>query len=646
MGTYNPNSIWDSKEKKFEYTGKGPQPGSLTGPEAQAAAAAKQENERLAENAAESLSARSSMPPKRGGIFRGHGLLWFGIGLVAILAAIFAIIIIKNKPVPQLAISFQEPNQIFVGDPFVVTVSFTNDSGQALNNAQLSVLLPDGVSFIDEAPSQRVLEQSVGAIPSGGTSSKSVNLIVTGNPNSVQHISATMTYGSETNATAQFQSSNQANLVVGNNALQFNFGNTPQSVFSGQSFPITVNYNNESPDPISDAKLMLALPPAFSVVSSSIPYALSGGNGTWDLGAVSTSASSSFTIVGTLTGPADAPYALQGTMIGAFSGQTYPIAHQTANMTIAEAPLALAISLNNASSYVAKTGDELSYKLTYTNNSAVAFASTNITTKLTGAMFDFSKLQTDGSFNSITNVITWNAATDPSLATLAPGESGFVTFNLTTKTAYPIRLVSDKNFLLRALATITSPTVPPNTAGGTGTQSIVELDSKMSGAATIVAKGYFHDPSKIANGGPYPPKANQATKYTVHWQLTNYATDLANVTVSAYLQSGSTFTGVATSSIPSSTPTYDPGTGLVTWTIPSIAATTGVLGKPLEAIFQISNTPAVNQVNQLVTLLGPTTLTASDTFTGQALTTTDQPVTTELPDDTSLNGIGNKQVTQ
>jgi hypothetical protein len=199
--------------------------------------------------------------------------------------------------------------------------------------------------------------------------------------------------------------------------------------------------------------------------------------------------------------------------------------------------------------------------------------------------------------------------------------------------------VSDKDFMLKVLAAITSPTVPPNTAGGTGTQSIIELDSKVAGDATIAAQGYH-------TSGPYPPKVNNATTYTIHWVLTNYATDLANVTVSAYLQSGSSFVGIATSTVSSSTPTYDSGTGLVSWTIPAVAATTGVLGAPLEATFQISNTPAVNQVDQVVTLLGATTLTASDTFAGTTLTASDQLVTTQLPDDPSVANVSNKDVTQ
>ena len=93
-----------------------------------------------------------------------------------------------------------------------------------------------------------------------------------------------------------------------------------------------------------------------------------------------------------------------------------------------------------------------------------------------------------------------------------------------------------------------------------------------------------------------------------------------------------------TSTVASSTPTYDAGTGLITWTIPFIPATTGVIGPPAEAIFQVVETPAVNQVGRTLTLLGPTTLTATDEYTSSTVQLTDAAVTTQLPKDPYANG--------
>jgi hypothetical protein len=163
----------------------------------------------------------------------------------------------------------------------------------------------------------------------------------------------------------------------------------------------------------------------------------------------------------------------------------------------------------------------------------------------------------------------------------------------------------------------------------------------VAGEITLAANGYYKEvSSSIANTGPYPPTVDQPTEYTIHWDIANYATDATSVTVSAYLQSGTTFTGAATSTGLASTslPTYNAGTGLVTWTIPFIPATTGVISPSVSAIFQVRNTPAVNQVGQTVTLAGPSTLTATDVYTGAAVTVTAPAITTQLPNDSYANG--------
>jgi hypothetical protein len=55
-------------------------------------------------------------------------------------------------------------------------------------------------------------------------------------------------------------------------------------------------------------------------------------------------------------------------------------------------------------------------------------------------------------------------------------------------------------------------------------------------------------------------------------------------------------------------------------------------------VFQVTNTPSVNEVGQTITLLGPTTLTATDEYTGSTITATTAEVTTRLPDDPAASG--------
>jgi uncharacterized repeat protein (TIGR01451 family) len=489
--------------------------------------------------------------------------------------------------------------------------------------------------------------QDVGTISSGTINPPvTIWLVATGSggtAGTTQTVNATLTYQVANAASTTFTTPAASTaLAIGTqSALSLSY-NASSSIFSGQNFAIVVNYQNDTANSLQGIQLQMQYPPAFHFVSSSTTAPTDAGGDTWNLGALAANATGTLVIEGNIVGPTNAQYPLTGTIGATFSGRNYLAASAPVSFTVTPSPLSLALAVNNTSTYVAKLGDSLNYTLTYTNNSNVTFKGVNISATLAGAMYDFSSLQTDGSFNSKANTIAWSAANTPALASLTPGQSGSVTFTISILTAFPTKLVSEgyKNYSLGVTAQAVSPTVIPN-AAGTNTTSVTAMTSQVGGEITLDANGYYKEAStSIANTGPYPPTVDQPTEYTIHWDIASYATDATNVTVSAYLQSGTTFTGAATSAGLASTslPTYNAGTGEVMWTIPFIPAATGVIGPPVSAIFQVSNTPAVNQVGQTVTLMGPTTLTAADVYTGAAVTATAAAITTRLSSDPYANG--------
>ena len=188
------------------------------------------------------------------------------------------------------------------------------------------------------------------------------------------------------------------------------------------------------------------------------------------------------------------------------------------------------------------------------------------------------------------------------------------------------------------LGTIQSLTVPAGTAADK-TISVATLETKVAGEVALRAAGFSRDAaSGILNSGPYPPKINTPTQYTIHWVITNYATDISGVQVSAFLQSGTRFTGKVKSTS-DAVPAYNPSSGGITWHIDRIQATKGAIGQPIEVIFQVENTPAINQVGQNVALLGETRIEAHDDFTDQPLFVVAPPVMTDIPNDTSFGNI-------
>jgi len=618
--TYNPNSVWESKEKKYEYAPN-------------AAETAKQAKPEAPKPPAHAPAPEPNTGPS---FFKRHGILFFSLILVAVFAlAGFVVYLLLPPSTPNVAISFSKPDNVQVGQPFTLTLALTNYSNAILKNTDLSILLPPGISFIGQSSGQRVIEESLGDMGSQDIKRQDFNLVVTANPQSIQRIDAKFTYATANNGKTQFETDGGADLIVGDSAMNVTF-TTPSNIFSGQNFDVTVNYANESGEELHDVVFNANYPPAFSFVKSSIQPATPAHNA-WVIGDLQPNATGSFTITGNIVGPEAAIYALAGTITADFQSQTYPVNEQTTNFVIASAPLSLSVDLNGKSDYVAGLNDTLTYTLHYKNNSTVTFRAVSIKATLVGSMFDLTTLKADGPFDSRTNSVSWNAASAPGLLSIAPGQSGSVSFTVQTKSAFPIRLVSDKNFILKVNAQIQSPTVPPNTAGS-NTVSVTAIQNKIGGQAIFAAKGLHKEKTGgILNSGPYPPKVNQETDYTIHWTAASYSTDLQNVTFSAYLQSGTTFTGQVKSNV-STTPQYDSTTGLVTWTIPVVPATTGIISPPIEATFQVANTPAINQVNSNVTLMGETDVKGTDAFTSSPVSAELKPITSDLPDDPSFGG--------
>ncbi len=644
MPDYNPNAIWGSKEKKYAYHPPG-NPTSYTGPLP----------------GAQNVPPSGSPPPggdDNGGqkpvsFLRRHGLIIFTIGIfVAIGLVTLIYYLLLPAPAPNIAISFSDPASLVVGQPFPVVITVSNESKSAIQNAQLNIALPSSsLAFA----SGTTPTQDVGTVSSGTINPPmTIWLVATGSAGTAgttQTITAALTYQVANAASTTFTTPTASTaLAIGTqSALSLSYS-APSAIFSGQNFDITINYQNNTSETLQGIQLQVQYPSAFHFISSSTTAPTDAGDDTWNLGALAANATGTLIISGNIVGPANAQYQLTGTIGATFSGQNYPAASAPVSFTITPSPLSISLALNNSLTYVAKRGDNLNYTLTYINNSNVTFKNINISATLAGTMYKFSSLQTNGSFNSKTDTITWFAANAPTLASLAPGQSGSVTFTISTLAAFPTELVSEgyKNYSLGVTAQAVSPTVIPN-AAGTNTTSVTALMSKVGGEITLAVNGYYKETSPgITNTGPYPPTVDQPTDYTIHWDIANYATDATSVTVSAYLQSGTTFTGAATSTGLASTslPTYNAGTGEVTWTIPSIPATTGAIGSPVTAIFQVSNTPAINQVGQRVTLMGPTTLTATDVYTGEAVTATAPAITTQLLNDPSASGQTGAVVTQ
>ncbi len=526
----------------------------------------------------------------------------------------------------DIAFTLNAPQNVLSGVPFDIEAGAKNNFNNSLNDVKISLVLPDGAFFTGENQGKRYYDKNFGNLGKDANFQERISVVIIPGGQTLKFDVKISYYTPALGSKARFEQTRTVEVSADEPALKLDIS-APQKILNNEDFEVEIRYQNISNIQFENTKLKLDYPSFFTFKSATVTP--SSRNNIWKLGSLlAKGVEGNFTIKGKVVNPNDSlsNFEIIGELTAEISGQKYSINKKSAQLNIASSPLILNVSLNNNPNYIASLRDILRYRINYRNSSDIGLNDIVITAKLTGEMFDFKTLVSNSFFDSKSNTITWNVANTPNLRVINPGGEGYVEFQIQAKEYYPIKRQSDKNFTLNVAAEISSPTVPYYVSSDK-TISFANLKNNVSGAVTITAKALFYDPSSgINNKGQLPQKVNQPTNFTIHWALTNYSTDVSNVKISAFLQSGVRWTGQVKSSI-NSVPSYDERTQEVIWNIDKVLATQGVILSPIEAIFQVEATPNVTQIGQNMPLLGQIMIQAKDDFNNIILNNSASPLT-------------------
>lgn len=526
-------------------------------------------------------------------------------------------------------ISFSGPEIVAIGTPFEIKVDISNPSDQIFQDAKISLSLPQGVVFIGQSPEQNISSKKIGNIGVGGLTSETFQLLVVYDSNQTdassneiaKTISAAVDYAPEFLGT-RFTAESEWRFNVLESAVALET-TSPDQVTGGQEFKLKINYQNQSAVDLDNLVLDIEYPPIFQFIKASIDP--TDGQNHWQLGGLHPNSSNELIISGRLLGPESDPFNFIVRLYGSFNGQTYLINEQQPRINIQAAPLALSIVVNDLSDYIAGLGETLLYTINYNYTNKTTPSSALITVKLNSELFDLKTVNasmSDGIFDERNRLISWQ------LDDLS-SSSGKVSFEVKTKDQYPINSLGDRNFTLDIESRMDDGRF------AVAAQSTI----KIVGQINISAQGLFRDAAAgVVNEGPFPPVIGQPTQYSVHWQITNFSNDIKNAQVKAVLPANVTF--VKSSKTSNGQISFNESSGEIVWDISRITAAKGIVGSPLEAIFQISATPPPTALGQYLPLLEITTISAVDEFTDLILNNSDDPITTELPDDATARGQG------
>jgi hypothetical protein len=129
----------------------------------------------------------------------------------------------------------------------------------------------------------------------------------------------------------------------------------------------------------------------------------------------------------------------------------------------------------------------------------------------------------------------------------------------------------------------------------------------------------------LSMSGPIPPKANQATTYSVVWSAQNKGSTVADGKVTAILPSYVSYTGATSGK---GTFSYDSSSRMLTWSTGDLAQ-----GDSAQGVFQVSLTPSTSQKGSAPELTGPVSFSGYDRFAGVQVKSSAAPATTETKGD-------------
>ena len=534
-----------------------------------------------------------------------------------IIAIAGAAYIFLGQDFGRVILSVEAKEQVRIGEPFDISLILENNLDQEILETIMFLSLPDGVIFTDRRGDlRRATEEEI--MPAGSLRREIFTVVIT-------EFSENKSFQIEARHLPPLLgrpiTTSQELTVKVQPLLDLNI-EAPDQIISGEKFEWTFSYGNDT-ESVWNIDFEIQIPEELKTDLPARRIRIDAGE------------RKSETFSATTIMEEGRKFTMKVIARGYIGDKKYILSDASAEITVRPSPLSLRISRAQGQMGALRLGEEVIYALSLTNNSNTALQNVLAEVSLSGAMFDLNTIKTDGIIDTSARTITWNMTNVPGLAGLPPGESKLLNFAINIQNAYPIRRLSDKDFTVIINARVSSPTIP-RALNVLQTVNIASMTQKIAGKVAVSVKALYRDAaSKIINEGIFPPVVDQPTEYSIHWEARSYSTHMSEIEISTELPLGVDF--VRQVKVEAGELLFESESRKVTWRIPRLLATTGVLSEPFIAIFQIKAIPSMEHIGGYMPILGGINITAMDDFTGDIFNAISrEPTTTELQSDNTV----------
>lgn len=532
----------------------------------------------------------------------------------------------------KVAIDVSGPVSIASGKELLLDITIENNNPVAFEDVELSTAYPAGSRQADSPTTPlAVSNEKLGTIREGQTLRHTERSILFGPENEEKDITVTLGY-SLADSSGYFECEQTHTVLIATAPVSLSVDGVEEAA-SGQEFTLTLTAGANAEEVVAGQRIVARYPYGFQLLEAQ-PEPTSGDN-VWDLGDLPPETDRTITVRGVIEAPTVEGRVIQFTMGEADNADSARLATE---LTVHEHPIlvtrpfvALSVQIDgDERDMVSASIDEtVRVSVDWKNLLADPIYDLRVEASLPRSYVDERSVNvTNGNFLSAQQRIVWAPQTIEALREVEAGGEGSLTFSFRTEDlveggaarepAIPIsfsvyaRRVSDEKEVQQTLNDVVTKTIK------------LRSDVRLA-ADTTFGTGPFR------NTGPYPPKAEVETTYTIAWSIANTTNDLSNARVSAVLPiyvewMNETYPAGAALS-------YNENTRVVTWNAGDVSAGTGSAVSPREVSFRVSMAPSVTDIGRTPVLVDQPTLRAVDAFTGDVVERTARDQTTTLTDD-------------
>lgn len=529
-----------------------------------------------------------------------------------------------------VSVAISGPASVASAERVGFEVTYQNSSWNDIEGAVLTVNVPETFQ-LETTPEMKMsgkrVEVALGTVARNERKKITLNGKFFGGKGEKGTLEAVLRYTAK-GTSSQYETRGTHQVTLATSPLLFEVS-APGEVASGQEVDYVITYENRSPETFRNMRIVVTYPEGFQYISSDAGP--TEGNTTWLLPELKPNQGGKLVIHGSLGGARDSAKTLTA-KIGILQGDNTLFSYNTVEKRtqIIKTPLTVAQTVNGQTELTANPGDDLTYVVTYKNESSVGMRDVVITVALDTSFLEVAKLGLpSGAYSEATKKIVWRASDIPALAELAPGQTGEITFTVPVLRDFPANN-TPKNIVIKSLATIDSLDVKSALAGNKVIAS--NLIQVKVGALVALQVVPFFSGNNITNSGPIPPVVGGETTYTIRTKVASSTNDLSQSSISFVMPSGVVY---KEKSYPGGeTLEFNARTNELIWEIGTLAA-----GKEKELQFQVAITPNVSQVGKDVELVKTATFGAKESFTKKEVSTVKSGITNYLREDKGVTEI-------